>query len=57
MGKENIYGSDPDGGAKEAANDALRVMKDLGFTAKEAKSTGDETSRNDLEGLRKGDRK
>ena len=50
--KTDIYGSDPDGGAMEAGNDALRIMKNLGVTGKEAKSTGKETSRNALEKLK-----
>jgi hypothetical protein len=56
MSKQDIYGSDPDGGAKEAGNEALRIMKGLGITGTEAKSTGKETSRNGLEDLRKGDK-
>jgi hypothetical protein len=56
MSKTDIYGTNPDGGATEAGNEALRVMKGLGITGTEAKSTGKETSRSDLESLKKGDK-
>jgi hypothetical protein len=44
MAKEDIYGRDPDGGAKEAAAEALRRMGSLSVTDKAAKSDGPDVS-------------
>jgi hypothetical protein len=44
MAKEDIYGRDPDGGAKDAAAEALRRMGSLGITDKAAKSDGPDVS-------------
>lgn len=41
---KNIYGRDPDGGAKDAAAEALRRMGSLSVTDKAAKSDGSDTS-------------
>jgi hypothetical protein len=50
-----IYGPDLDvheNQAKEIANTGLKCMRGLGATGKEEKSTGPETSKNNLENLR-----
>lgn len=48
---KDIYGADPDGGAKAAAAEALRRMGPLGITDKAAKSDGPDTSSsNDITG-------
>lgn len=44
MAKEDIYGKNPDGGAKAAAEEALRRMGSLSVTDKAAKSDGPDTS-------------
>jgi hypothetical protein len=44
MSKEDIYGKIPDGGAKDAAAEALRRMGSLSITDKAAKSDGPDTS-------------
>lgn len=44
MSKKDIYGADPDGGAKEAAAEALRRMGSLSVTDKAAKSDGPDVS-------------
>jgi len=44
MAKEDIYGANPDGGAKAAASEALRRMGSLSVTDKAAKSDGPDTS-------------
>lgn len=44
MGKEDIYGKCPDGGAKEVAEAALRRMGSLSKTNKDEKSDGVDTS-------------
>lgn len=44
MAKEDIYGKNPDGGAKAAAEEALRRMGTLSVTDKAAKSDGPDTS-------------
>ena len=41
---KDIYGADPDGGAKEAAGEALRRMGSLSVTDKAAKSDGPDVS-------------
>ena len=41
---KNIYGCDPDGGAKAAASEALRRMGTLSVTDKAAKSDGPDVS-------------
>jgi hypothetical protein len=44
MAKEDIYGRDPDGGAKAAAGEALRRMGSLSVTDKPEKSEGKDSS-------------
>ena len=44
MSKKEIYGCDPDGGAKAAAEEALRRMGTLSITDKAAKSDGPDVS-------------
>jgi hypothetical protein len=44
MSKEDIYGKDPDGGAKAAGEQALRKMASLGITDKAEKCTGEDAS-------------
>jgi hypothetical protein len=44
MSKEDIYGKDPDGGAKAAASEALRRMGSLSETNKSEKCTGEDVS-------------
>jgi hypothetical protein len=41
---KDIYGADPDGGAKDAAADALRRMGSLSVTDEAEKSDGPDTS-------------
>jgi hypothetical protein len=44
MAKKDIYGCDPDGGAKETADVALRLMKSKGITYEADKPEGKGTS-------------
>jgi hypothetical protein len=44
---KNIYGCEPDGGAKEAGEQALRRMGSLSITDKAAKSDGPDVSNSD----------
>jgi HEAT repeat protein len=44
MASKDIYGCNPDGGAKAAAAEALRRMGSLSVTDKPAKNTGEDSS-------------
>lgn len=46
---QNIYGSDPDGGASHVSDVALRLMKSKGIVDKAEETTGKGTSRDELE--------
>jgi hypothetical protein len=55
MAKEcskDIYGCDPDGGAKKAADEGLKCMGDMAKPGKADKANGSEASHNGLEDLR-----
>jgi hypothetical protein len=52
MASKDIYGSDPEGGAKKAADEGLKCMGDMAKPGKADKYTGHEASHNGLENLK-----